>query len=34
VFLDAFLKAGGLTRKDLQVINVDSQAMVSTYTSG
>lgn len=34
VFLDAFLKAGGLSRKDLQVINVDSQAMVSTYTAG
>lgn len=34
VFLDAFLKAGGMTRKDLQVVNVDSQAMVSTYTAG
>jgi NitT/TauT family transport system substrate-binding protein len=34
VFLDAFLKAGGLTRKDLQVVNVDSQAMVSTYSAG
>lgn len=34
VFLDAFLKGGGLTRRDLQVVNVDSQAMVSTYTAG
>ena len=33
-FLDAFLKAGGITRGDLTVISVDSQAMVSTYTSG
>ncbi len=34
VFLDAFLKGGGLSRKDLTVVSVDSQAMVSTYTSG
>jgi len=34
VFLDAFLKAGGLSRRDLQTINVDNQAMVSTYSSG
>ncbi len=34
VFLDAFLRAGGMSRKDLQVVNVDSQAMVSTYTAG
>ncbi len=34
VFLDAFLKAGGMTRKDLVVVNVDSQAMVSTYSAG
>lgn len=34
LFLDAFLKAGGLSRSDLTVISVDSQAMVSTYTSG
>jgi NitT/TauT family transport system substrate-binding protein len=33
-FLDAFLKAGGMSRGDLTVISVDSQAMVSTYTSG
>jgi len=33
-FLDAFLKAGGITRADLQIVNVDSQAMVPTYTSG
>jgi NitT/TauT family transport system substrate-binding protein len=33
-FLDAFLKAGGMSRSDLTVISVDSQAMVSTYTSG
>ena len=33
-FLDAFLKGGGVTRQDIQVVNVDSQAMVATYTSG
>ena len=34
VFLDAFLKAGGMSRKDFQVVNVDNQAMVSTYGAG
>jgi NitT/TauT family transport system substrate-binding protein len=34
VFLDAFLKAGGMSRKDFQVVNVDNQAMVSTYSAG
>lgn len=34
VFLDAFLRAAGMTRKDLQIVGVDSQAMVSTYTAG
>mgnify|MGYP000588187702 CR=1 FL=1 len=33
-FVDAFFKAGGVTRNDIQVINVDSQAMVATYASG
>jgi NitT/TauT family transport system substrate-binding protein len=33
-FLDAFFKAGGVSRSDIQVVNVDSQAMVSTYSSG
>jgi len=33
-FTDAFLKAGGMSRSDFQVVNVDSSAMVSTYTSG
>ncbi|WP_372922558.1 ABC transporter substrate-binding protein [Roseovarius sp.] len=33
-FTDAFLEAGGMSRNDFDVINVDSSAMVSTYTSG
>lgn len=33
-FLDAFLKAGGVTEKDFKIIRVDSQAMVATYTAG
>lgn len=33
-FLDAFFKAGGVSRSDIQVVNVDSQAMVATYASG
>lgn len=33
-FVDAFLKAGGVSRGDFQIVNVDSSAMVSTYTSG
>ena len=33
-FLDAFFKAGGVSRSDIQVVNVDSQAMVATYGSG
>jgi NitT/TauT family transport system substrate-binding protein len=33
-FLDAFLQAGGVSRKDLQIVNVDAQSLVSTYTSG
>ena len=32
--LDAFLKAGGVSRSDFTFINVDSTAMVSTYSSG
>jgi NitT/TauT family transport system substrate-binding protein len=33
-FADAFFAAGGMSRDDFTVINVDSSAMVSTYTSG
>src|SRR6056297_337202 len=33
-FVDAFFEAGGMSRSDFEVINVDSSAMVSTYTSG
>lgn len=33
-FLDAFFKGAGVSRQDIQVVNVDSQAMVATYTSG
>lgn len=33
-FLDAFFKASGVSRSDIQVVNVDSQAMVATYASG
>jgi NitT/TauT family transport system substrate-binding protein len=33
-FLDAFFKAGGVSRNDIQVVNVDSQSMVATYGSG
>jgi NitT/TauT family transport system substrate-binding protein len=33
-FLDAFLTAGGVSRADFNLINVDASALVSTYTSG
>ena len=33
-FADAFFAAAGMSRSDFTVINVDSSAMVSTYTSG
>jgi NitT/TauT family transport system substrate-binding protein len=33
-FLDAFLKAGGVSRSDFTVVNLDSSAMVSVYTAG
>jgi NitT/TauT family transport system substrate-binding protein len=33
-FLDAFFRLSGVSRSDVQVINVDSQAMVATYGSG
>lgn len=33
-FADAFFAAGGMSRDDFTVINLDSSAMVSTYTSG
>lgn len=33
-FADAFFEAAGFSRSDFNVINVDSSAMVSTYTSG
>jgi NitT/TauT family transport system substrate-binding protein len=33
-FTDAFLEAGGFSRSDFNIVNVDSSAMVSTYTAG
>lgn len=33
-FLDAFLKAGGVTRADYTIVNLDNSAMVSTYVAG
>ncbi len=33
-FLDAFFAKGGLTRADIDVLNVDASAKVSTYISG
>ena len=33
-FLDAFFRLSGVSRSDVQVVNVDSQAMVATYGSG
>ena len=33
-FTDAFFEAAGMSRDDFVVVNVDSSAMVSTYTSG
>jgi NitT/TauT family transport system substrate-binding protein len=33
-FLDAFLQAGGVSREDFEIINVDAASLVSTYTSG
>lgn len=33
-FADAFFSAAGMSRSDFMVVNVDSSAMVSTYTSG
>lgn len=33
-FLDPFLAKGGLTRADVQLLNVDPSARVSTYTNG
>jgi NitT/TauT family transport system substrate-binding protein len=32
-FLDAFLAAGGVSRGDFEIINVDASSLVSTYTS-
>lgn len=34
VFLDGFLKAGGVSRSDVSVISVDLSALASTYISG
>ncbi len=34
VFMDAFLKAGGMSRKDFTIINIDNNSMISAYTSG
>lgn len=33
-FLDTFLKAGGLTRDDVNLLYVEPSAMMTTYTSG
>ena len=33
-FFDAFLAAGGVTRGDFTIVNLDSSAMVAAYTSG
>jgi NitT/TauT family transport system substrate-binding protein len=33
-FLDAFLKAGGVSRSDFNIINVDTTALTSTYVTG
>jgi NitT/TauT family transport system substrate-binding protein len=33
-FLDTFLKAGGLTRDDVELLYVEPSAMLTTYTSG
>jgi NitT/TauT family transport system substrate-binding protein len=33
-FFDAFLKAGGTSRSDFNIINVDTTALTSTYVSG
>jgi NitT/TauT family transport system substrate-binding protein len=33
-FFDAFLKAGGTSRADFSIINVDTTALTSTYVSG
>jgi NitT/TauT family transport system substrate-binding protein len=33
-FFDAFLKAGGTSRRDFNIINVDTTALTSTYVSG
>ncbi|HEY2185693.1 MAG TPA: ABC transporter substrate-binding protein, partial [Xanthobacteraceae bacterium] len=33
-FFDAFLKAGGTSRSDFNIINVDTTALTSTYASG
>jgi NitT/TauT family transport system substrate-binding protein len=33
-FIDPFLKAGGLSRSDVNVVIVDGSALASTYTSG
>jgi NitT/TauT family transport system substrate-binding protein len=33
-FIDAFLKAGGLTRDDVNLINIDASAKIATYAAG
>jgi NitT/TauT family transport system substrate-binding protein len=33
-FIEPFLKAGGLTKSDVQMVIVDSSALASTYSSG
>jgi NitT/TauT family transport system substrate-binding protein len=33
-FFDAFLKAGGTSRRDFNIINVDTTALTSTYVTG
>ena len=33
-FFDAFLKAGGVSRSDFTIVNLDTSALVAAYTSG
>lgn len=33
-FIDAFLKAGGLTRNDVELVNIDAAGKIGTYATG
>lgn len=33
-FFDAFLKAGGVSRSDFTIVNLDTSALIAAYTSG